>query len=95
MPHFEACGSSQAKGRIGATPAGLLHSHSNAGSELRLQPTPQLTAAPDSDPLSEARDQTCILMDTSQICFHCTTMGSTILWDLFEVLVIGEEQEAL
>ena len=26
------------------------------------------------DPLSEARDQTCVLMDTSQIHFHCTTM---------------------
>ena len=22
------------------------------------------------NPLSEARDQTCVLMDTSQICFH-------------------------
>ena len=28
------------------------------------------------DPLSEARDGTCILMDTSQICFHCTTTGT-------------------
>ena len=28
------------------------------------------------DPLSEARDWTCILMDTSRICFHCTTMGA-------------------
>ena len=25
-------------------------------------------------PLSTTRDRTCILMDTSQICFHCTTM---------------------
>ena len=28
------------------------------------------------DPLREARDQTCILMDTSWICFHCTTKGT-------------------
>ena len=28
------------------------------------------------DPLIEARDQTCILMDTSQIRFPCTTMGT-------------------
>ena len=42
-----ACVSSQARGRIGATAAGLHHSHSNAGSEPRLQPTPQLTAMPD------------------------------------------------
>ena len=27
-------------------------------------------------PLSEARDQTRTLMDTSQICFHCTTTGT-------------------
>ena len=31
----------------GASAAGLHHSHSNAGSELRLRPTPQLTAMPD------------------------------------------------
>ena len=28
-----------------------------------------------TDPLSEARDQTHIHIDTSQICFHCATMG--------------------
>ena len=28
------------------------------------------------DPLSKARDQTHILMDTSQICFRCVTMGT-------------------
>ena len=27
------------------------------------------------DPLSKARDRTCLLMDTSQICFCCPTMG--------------------
>ena len=32
------------------------------------------------DPQSEARDQTCILRDTSQICFHCAT------WELPEML---------
>jgi len=37
-----AYGSSQARGQIGATAAGLFHSHSNAGSELHLQPTSQL-----------------------------------------------------
>ena len=31
-----ACGSSQARGGIGATAASLHHSHSNAGSELCL-----------------------------------------------------------
>ena len=33
---------SQARGQIGATSAGLHHSHSNAGSEPLLRPTPQL-----------------------------------------------------
>ena len=40
--------SSQAWGQIGAAaPAGLPHSHSNAGYEPRLWPTPYFTAAPD------------------------------------------------
>ena len=38
---------SQARGGIGAVATGLSQSHSNAGSELRLQPTPHLTAMPD------------------------------------------------
>ena len=42
-----AYGGSQARGRIGAAAAGLHHSHSNAASEPRLRPTPQLTARPD------------------------------------------------
>ena len=33
-------------------------------------------AMPDPNPLSEARDRTCILMDTSQICFCCATVGT-------------------
>ena len=42
-----AYGGSQARGLIGAVAAGLRQSHSNAGSEPRLKPTPQLTATPD------------------------------------------------
>ena len=44
----EAYGSSQARGQIGASAGGLHHSHNNTGSELRLQPTPQLRATLDS-----------------------------------------------
>ena len=40
-------GGSQARGQIRAIDAGLRQRHSNWGSELRLQPTPQLTAMPD------------------------------------------------
>ena len=43
----QAYGSSQARGPIGAVAIGLHHSHSNMGSELRLQPTPQLSATLD------------------------------------------------
>ena len=42
-----AYGGSQARGQIGAVATGLRQSHSNAGSEPHLQPTPQLTATPD------------------------------------------------
>ena len=42
-----AYGGSQARGPIGAVATGLGQSHSNAGSEPRLQPTPQLRATPD------------------------------------------------
>ena len=42
-----AYGGSQARGLIRAIATGLRQSHSNAGSEPRLQPTTQLTATPD------------------------------------------------
>ena len=63
-----AYGGSQARGRIGAVATGLHHSHSNTGSKLRLQPTPQLTAMPEIlNPLNKARDRTCNLMIPSRI----------------------------
>ena len=64
-----AYGDSQARGQIKAVAASLHHSHSNTRSEACLKPIPQLTAMPNPNPLSEARDRTCILMDTSQIHF--------------------------
>ena len=42
-----ACGGSQARGLIGAVAIGLHHSHSNAGFEPHLQPTPELRATSD------------------------------------------------
>ena len=44
---LKAYGGSQARGRIGAAATSLRQSHSNAGSEPHVQPTPQLTATPD------------------------------------------------
>ena len=43
-------GGSQARGLMRAVATGLHHSHSNEGSELHLQPTPQLTVMLDSQP---------------------------------------------
>ena len=73
-----AYGGSQARGLVRATAAGLCQSHSNATSELRLLPTPQLMATPDPYPLSEVRGQTRNLMVPGQICF-CYTMTGTPL----------------
>ena len=42
-----AHGGSQARGQTEAAAAGLHHSHSNVGSKLHLQLTPQLTATLD------------------------------------------------
>ena len=42
-----AYGGSQGRGRIGTVATGLRQSHSNTGSEPRLQPTLQLMAMPD------------------------------------------------
>ena len=41
-------GGLKGRGQIGATAAGLYHSHSNAGSQLHLRPTPQLMAMLDT-----------------------------------------------
>ena len=35
-----------------------------------LRPRPQLATMPILNPLREARDRTCILMDTSQVPYH-------------------------
>ena len=71
-----AYGSSQARGWIGATAASLHHSHSNARSEpvCDLHPISWQRWIP--NPMSEARDRTCILMDTSLIHFRCATIGT-------------------
>ena len=45
-----ASGGFQARGRIGATAAGLHHGHSNSGSEPCVRPIPQLRATPDPQP---------------------------------------------
>ena len=74
-----AYGGSQAKGLIRAIAASLCQSHSNVGSEPHLQPTLHklqnricnlhcsLQQHQILNPLSEARDQTLILTETSKV----------------------------
>ena len=74
-----AYGGFQARGWIGAV-AGLHHSHSNARSKPCLWPTHHSSQKHwILNPLSEVRDWTCFLMDTSQICFCWTTAATPIL----------------
>ena len=67
IPRLEIC-------LIAAVAATLHHSHSNLGSELRLQPTSQQHWI--INPLSEARDRTHNLMVPHRIHFCCTTTGT-------------------
>ena len=72
-----ACSIWKARGRSRAVAAGLRCSQSNTGPELHLWPMPQLAATHRFlYPLSKARDQTCILMDTSLIRYLWATMGT-------------------
>ena len=50
-----AYGCSQVRGQIGAAAASLHHSHSNAGSELHLWPTPQLIATLNREPTEQGQ----------------------------------------
>ena len=72
-----AYGGSQAKGQIRAIAAGLHYNHCNARPELTSgdlhHSSRQLRIL---NPLSEAGDQTCVLMDASQIHFHQAMMGT-------------------
>ena len=77
-----ACGSFLARDRIRDAAVSRSHSHSNAGSKLHLQPTLQLTATRTLNPLSQARNQTHVLMDTSRVPYCWDTTGSPIYYCL-------------
>ena len=70
-------GSSRARGRIGAIIVGLDHSHSNTRSEPHLWPHRSSWQCLILNPLSEARDRTHILMDTSQAHYRWATLGTS------------------
>ena len=71
-----AYGSSQPRGWIEAVAAGLHHSHSNARSKPVCDLHHNSWQHQILNPLSEARDQTCILMDVSQVHYYCATTGT-------------------
>ena len=73
---------SQVRSQIGAIAAGLPHSPSNARSEAHLRHTLQLRIL---NPLSGARDWTCILMDTSWVL---NLLGQ---WELLEQVLVREK----
>ena len=75
-PVSTAYGGSQARSWIGAVASGLHHSHSNARSEPHLWPTPQPRQCWILNPMSVARDWTCVLMDASQIHFLWAMTGT-------------------
>ena len=61
---------SQASGRIGAIAASPHHSHSNVGSAASETYTTAHWQPWILNQWSKARDQTQVLMDTSQTCYH-------------------------
>ena len=76
-----AYGGPQDRGPVRAGAVSLYHSHSNVGSKPHLRPTPQQCQI--LNPLSEARDQTHVLMDTSWVCYHWTMTGTPFFLILF------------
>ena len=69
-----ACEDSQARGRIGAVAAGLCHSNASLSCTCDLHRS--LWQCRILNPMSEARDRTSILVDTSQTCFCWAMMGT-------------------
>ena len=69
----EAYGGSQARGPIRTVAAGLHQSHSNAVSELHLQPPPQLMATRDPQPPGIKPTISWFLVGFIN---HCTTTGT-------------------
>ena len=63
------------------------HSYSKARPEPHPRPVLQFQQHQILNPLSKARDQTCVLMDTSQICFQWAMTG-TLRLILFSSLSI-------
>ena len=75
---------------LGTAAASLHHSHSHAGSEPHLQPTPQSQQHWILNPLTEARDCTHVLIDTSLAHYLWATTGTLDIAGLFVCLFLIE-----
>ena len=75
-----ACGSSQARGLIGTTAAATAMPDPSPICDLHHSSWQHQIL----NPLSEARDRTSVLMDSSQICFCCAMVGIPISAHLFD-----------
>ena len=71
-----AYGSSQARGQIGAVAAAYTTATATRDPSCVCDLHHSSRQCQILNPLSEARDQTHILMDTGRICFYCSTMGT-------------------
>ena len=85
------CGSSRARGQMGAAATGLHHSHSNAGYEPHLRPMPKLGECWILNPQREARDQTLILTETSSLNHNGNTIAFFLLCADFHSITVFEQ----
>ena len=88
--HTVACGSSQAKGQTGAAVASLDHSQTTQDPSFicNLHHSSQQRLI--LNPLSEARDRTCVLMDTSQFHYCWATVETP--WRHFWLSHLGRRR---
>ena len=85
-----APGGSQARGLIGATTAGLRHSHGNARSKPRLRPTPQLTATKDAKPTEWGQGSNPQRYGSQSDSFPLHQGGNSFLLFKFVLAAFGE-----
>ena len=83
-----AYGGSQTRGRIGAVAAGLHHSQSNTYLSCICNLHHSSLQCWILNPLRVPRDWTCVLMNTSQVCFHWAMTGTP------SSFLLDEETEA-
>ena len=74
---------SKARSQIGAVAAGLHHSHTTQDPSRVCNLHHSSWQCQILKPLSEARDRTCILMDTSPVCYCRATTRTSFLAILF------------